>query len=138
MFDAVAFLPVDLKLLPAFRALERARRFLRQRCSRTAIRTHAVGSPKMRWRFLVFRGAVHDAPALRGSLRDLEPCAQHTDLAVIDFDNCLEIRELDHAVPGPAAHLEGDIGLQAGKQNSHHGSWLGRREWARAQYSDQR
>src|SRR6266404_6920663 len=108
MFDAVAFLPVDLKLLPAFRALERARRFLRQRCSRSAIRTHAVGSPKMRWRFLVFRGAVHDAPALRGPLRDLEPGAQHADLAVVDFDNCLEIRELEDAVPRTPAHLEAD------------------------------
>jgi hypothetical protein len=69
----------------------------------------------MRWSFLVFRGPVHDAPALRRALLNLEPGAQHTDLAVIDFDNCLEIRELDHTVPCTAAHLEGDISLQAGK-----------------------
>src|SRR6267154_834025 len=115
MFDAVPFLPVNLELLAALRTLERACRFLRQRCPRAAVRTHAVGSPKVRWRFLVLRRALHDAPALRWPLRDLEPGAQHADLAVVDFDNCLEIRELEDTVPRTPAHLEGDIGLQPGK-----------------------
>src|ERR1041384_3127871 len=117
MFDAVTFLPVDLELLAALCTLERAGRFLRQRRPRAAIWTHAVSSPKMRWRLLVFRRALHDAPALRRPLRDFEPGAQHADLAVIDFDNCLEIRQLDNAVPRTPAHLEGDIGLQPGKQD---------------------
>jgi len=69
----------------------------------------------MRGRPTIFRGALDDAPPLRRSLLDLEPRPQHTDLAVIDLDNCLKISELDDAVPGTAAHLEGDIGLQAGK-----------------------
>jgi len=69
----------------------------------------------MRRGFPILCGPVHDAPALRRSRLNLEPGTQHTDLAVIDFDNCLEIRELDHAVPCTAAHLEGDISLQAGK-----------------------
>src|SRR5712664_418532 len=116
MFDAVPFLPIDLKLLPAPSTLERANgRFLRQRRPCATVRTHAVGSPKLRWRFPILGRPVHDAPAQRRTLRDLEPGAQHTDFAVIDFDNCLKVRELDHAVPGTAAHLEGDISLQAGK-----------------------
>jgi hypothetical protein len=69
----------------------------------------------MRRCFAVFRGAVDDAPSLWRPLLDLEPGAQHADFTVIDFDNCLKIRELDDAVPCTAAHLEGDIGLQAGK-----------------------
>src|SRR5258706_7900290 len=89
-------------------------------------------------RFAVFLRAMHDARILRRAVLDLEPCPEHTDCAVVDFEHGLEVAEFDHAVPRTAAHLEGDVSLQARKQNSHHGSWLGRREWARAQYSDQR
>src|SRR2546425_12448691 len=116
MFDAVPFLPIDLKLLPAASTLQGVNgRFLRERRPCATVRTHAVGSPKVRRRFSILCGPVHDAPALRRPLLNLEPGAEHTDFAVIDFDNCLEIRELDHAVPCTAAHLEGDISLQAGK-----------------------
>src|SRR6267143_5350009 len=123
MFDDVAFLPIDRELLPAASTLQRASGFLRQRRPRTTVRTHAVGSPKMRRGLTIFRGSFHHAPALRGPLLDLEPGAQYTDLAMIDFYNCLKISELDDAVQCTAAHLEGDIGLEAGKQDRHHGSW---------------
>src|SRR5882672_5001422 len=113
MFDAVPFLPIDRELLPAASTLQRASGFLRQRRPRTTVRTHAVGSPKMRRGLTIFGRSFHDAPALR-PLLDLEPGAQHTDLAMIDFYNCLKISELDDAVPCTAAHLEGDIGLEAG------------------------
>src|SRR6266566_2920769 len=110
MFDAVPFLPIDLKLLAAASKLQRAHGcFLRHLRPFATVRTHAVGSPKMRRRFPILCGPVYDAPALRRPRLNLEPGAEHTDLAVIDFDNCLEIRELDHAVPCAAAHLEGDI-----------------------------
>jgi len=66
-------------------------------------------------RFAILRGAVHDTPPSRRPLLDLEPGPQHTDFAVVDFDNCLEISELEDAVPGTAAQLERDISLQAGK-----------------------
>ena len=50
----------------------------------------------------------HCAPLL-----DLEPRAQRPDLAVIHFDNCLQIIELDDAIPRAAAELQRDIGLQS-------------------------
>src|SRR5207247_10374424 len=88
------------------------------------VRTNAVRSPKMRRRLAVVRRALDDAPGLRRPLLDLEPGSKHADFPVIDFDNCLKIRQLDDAVPCTAAHLEGDISLQAGKSQRHHGAWL--------------
>jgi hypothetical protein len=66
-------------------------------------------------RFAILRRAVHHTPATRRPLRDLEPGPQHTDFTVVHFDNCLEISELEDAIPCTAAHLERDISLQAGK-----------------------
>jgi len=55
----------------------------------------------------------YDGPPLRGPLLNLEPRAQHPDFAVIHFDNCLQVIELDDAIPRAAAELQRDIGLQS-------------------------
>src|SRR4051812_12400703 len=115
MFDAVPFRPIDLEFLAAARALQRDHGFLRQGRASTAVGTDAVGSPKMGRCFPVFRRPVHYAPALRRPLLDFEPGTEHTDLAVIDVDNCLKIRKFEDPVPRTAAQLEGDISLQTGK-----------------------
>src|SRR2546425_10448064 len=100
MFDAVPFLPIDLKLLPAASTLQGANgRFLRERRPCATVRTHAVGSPKVRRRFSILCGPVHDAPAVRRPLPNLEPGADHTVFAGVEFDKCLEMHGLEYDVP---------------------------------------
>src|SRR5258705_9428127 len=117
----ISFGPIDLEFLTAARALERALHFLRlQRRAGAAVGTHAVSSAKVRRRFAMRRfGCRHDAPALGRPLPNLEPRAQHTDLAAIDFDNCLEIIEFYDAVPRATAELQRDVSLKAGEQKRH-------------------
>src|SRR2546422_11637592 len=129
------FRPVDLEFPSPLRTVVCLGAVGERRESPT-VGTDAVRSPKVRRRLPIVLRAFHDAPALRRSLLDLEPRPEHAKAAVVHFDNCLEVIEFEDAVPRTLAKLERDIVLHAGKHDRHHGSWCGRRGWARAQYSD--
>src|SRR6266852_6904619 len=131
------FRPVDLEFPTTLRTLVCLGALGERRASPT-VGTDAVCSPKVRRRLAVVFGALHHAPALRRALLDLEPGPQHADPTVIHFDNGLQVIEFEDAVPRAAAEFEGNIILHAGKHDRHHGSWCGRREWARAQYTSRR
>src|SRR6185503_4814898 len=113
--------PLHLELAAAAHACQFLHTFWQRRAS-AAARTHAVGSPKMRRHALLFRGFRHDGPVERRALADLEPRAEHADLAAVDFDDGLEVVELDDAVPCATPELEGDIRLQTSEQQGHDSS----------------